>query len=137
MKWDTPAFASVSSLEPAPIQKPIATERTLGIRSEMTRSPESSSERTYFCTQSLSLAGRISRTVVEAALDAGAIGARLTGGSSGGSVVALAERTRADAFPEGTLARAGTQGWIAEASAGAGKRATRRRTGSRRGLAGS
>jgi hypothetical protein len=61
MKWDTPAFASVSSLEPAPIQKPIATERTLGIRSEMTRSPESSSERTYFCTPALSLAGRISR----------------------------------------------------------------------------
>src|SRR5436190_24382233 len=102
MKWDTPAFASVSSLEPAPIQKPIATERTLGIRSEMTRSPESSSERTDFCTQSLSLAVRISRTVVEAALDAGAFGPRLTGGSSGGSAVALAERTRPDALPAGT-----------------------------------
>src|SRR5438034_233965 len=50
MKCDTPAFASVSSREPAPIQKPIATERTLGTRSEMTRSPESSSDRTYFCT---------------------------------------------------------------------------------------
>src|SRR3954468_5175003 len=54
MKCETPAFASVSSREPAPIQKPIATERTLGTRSEMTRSPESSSERTYFCTASLS-----------------------------------------------------------------------------------
>src|SRR4051812_15965073 len=49
-KWETPAFASVSSREPAPIQKPSATERTLGTRSEMTRSPESSSDRTYFCT---------------------------------------------------------------------------------------
>src|SRR2546422_2377381 len=58
MKCDTPALGSVSSREPAPIQKPIATERTLGIRSEMTRSPESSSERTYFCTTALSLAGR-------------------------------------------------------------------------------
>src|SRR5262249_57806339 len=50
MKCEPPAFASVSSREPAPIQKPIATERTPGTRSEMTRSPESSSERTYFCT---------------------------------------------------------------------------------------
>src|SRR5256885_4355708 len=50
MKCDTPALASVSSRDPAPTQKPIATERTLGTRSEMTRSPESSSDRTYFCT---------------------------------------------------------------------------------------
>src|SRR5439155_700898 len=50
MKWEAPALASVSSREPAPIQKPIATERTLGTRSEITRSPESSSERTYFWT---------------------------------------------------------------------------------------
>src|SRR3954454_5280205 len=50
MKWDAPALASVSSREPAPIQKPRATERTLGTRSEITRSPESSSERTYFLT---------------------------------------------------------------------------------------
>src|SRR5262249_38549751 len=50
MKCEAPAFASVSSREPAPIQKPIATERTPGTRSEMTRSPESSSDRTYFCT---------------------------------------------------------------------------------------
>src|SRR5438270_11608439 len=48
MKWETPAFASVSSRDPAPIQKPIATERTLGTRSEITRSPLSSSEKTYF-----------------------------------------------------------------------------------------
>src|SRR5436309_2128024 len=56
MKWDTPAFASVSSREPAPIQKPIATDRTLGTRSEITRSPVSSSEKTYFwtCTPALS-----------------------------------------------------------------------------------
>src|SRR5512133_1948084 len=58
MKCETPALASVSSREPAPIQKPIATERTLGIRSEMTRSPESSSDRTYFCTPRIILARR-------------------------------------------------------------------------------
>src|SRR5690242_7229445 len=57
MKWETPAFASVSSREPAPIQNPRATERTPGTRSEMTRSPESSSERTYFCTPALSSRG--------------------------------------------------------------------------------
>src|SRR5919198_3757841 len=57
MKCETPAFASVSSREPASIQNPIATERTLGTRSEMTRSPESSSERTYFCTPALSSPG--------------------------------------------------------------------------------
>src|SRR5436190_1826183 len=50
MKCETPAFAAVSSREPAPIQKPIATERTCASRSEMTRSPESSSVRTYRCT---------------------------------------------------------------------------------------
>src|SRR6188508_498934 len=61
MKCETPALASVSSREPAPIQKPMATERTLGTRSEMTRSPESSSERTYFCTAALSLAGHAPR----------------------------------------------------------------------------
>src|SRR5207244_13366106 len=54
MKCETPAFASVSSREPAPIQNPSATERTPGTRSEITRSPESSSERTYFCTPALS-----------------------------------------------------------------------------------
>ena len=61
MKCEMPALASVSSREPAPIQKPSATERTLGICSEMTRSPESSSERTYFCTSALSLAGPVDR----------------------------------------------------------------------------
>src|SRR5438105_10740340 len=50
MKCETPARSLRSSREPAPIQKPIETERTLGTFSEMTRSPESSSERTYFCT---------------------------------------------------------------------------------------
>src|SRR5436309_10804487 len=51
MKWETPARSSRSSREPAPIQKPIETERTLGTFSEITRSPESSSDRTYFCTR--------------------------------------------------------------------------------------
>src|SRR5262245_25361331 len=43
MKCETPARESVSSREPAPIQKPRATERTPGTRSEMTRSPLRSS----------------------------------------------------------------------------------------------
>ena len=73
--------------------------------------------------------------VVEAALDAGAIGARMTGGGFGGSAVAVAERNQADAVLEGTLARAGAQGWIVEASADAGKRASRRRTDFRPGRA--
>src|SRR5436190_20732871 len=58
MKWETPALPSVSSREPAPIQKPSATERTPGTRSEITRSPESSSERTYFCIHPLLRVGR-------------------------------------------------------------------------------
>src|SRR5438067_651552 len=49
MKCETPAFASGSSRAPAPIQKPSATERTLVRRSVISRSPESSSERTYSC----------------------------------------------------------------------------------------
>src|SRR5207302_3287530 len=57
MKWETPARASGSSRDPAPIQKPSATERTLVTRSVISRSPESSSERTYSCTQKM-LVGR-------------------------------------------------------------------------------
>src|SRR5829696_9033571 len=50
MKWETPARSSRSSRDPAPIQKPSATDRTWVSRSVTTRWPESSSERTYFCT---------------------------------------------------------------------------------------
>jgi galactokinase len=64
--------------------------------------------------------------LVEAALEAGALGARLTGGGFGGSVLALADRSRADDVLDGTLDRAGAQGWIARAADGA----IRRRTGS-------
>src|SRR5215203_5361223 len=39
MKWETPARASGSSREPAPIQKPSAIERTPGTCSLITRSP--------------------------------------------------------------------------------------------------
>ena len=60
--------------------------------------------------------------LVAAALDAGAFAARMTGGGFGGSVVALAEPSRA----ESVLARTGVQGWIVRPSDGA----TRRRTGS-------
>src|SRR6266516_1318314 len=69
--------------------------------------------------------------VVAAALEAGAIGARMTGGGFGGSVVVVAERDSADVVLRGTLERAGGQGWIVEASAGA----TRRRTDFHRGRA--
>src|SRR5438094_107309 len=132
MKCDTPALGSVSSREPAPIQKPMATERTPGIRSEMTRSPESSSERTYFCTTALSLAGWACRLAqswdepavrLEQAVDP-RLGARMTGGGFGGSVVAVAERTDTEAVLRGTLERAGSQGWIVETSAGASRRRT-------------
>jgi galactokinase len=57
--------------------------------------------------------------LVEAALGAGAIGARLTGGGFGGSVVALADRARAEAVLRETLAQAGTQGWIVRSASGA------------------
>jgi galactokinase len=60
--------------------------------------------------------------VVAAALDAGALGARMTGGGFGGSVVAVAERDNADAVLRGTLERAGSQGWIVETAAGATRR---------------
>ena len=60
--------------------------------------------------------------VVAAAVEAGALGARMTGGGFGGSVVAVAKRTEASAVLRGTLERAGSQGWIVEASAGATRR---------------
>lgn len=60
--------------------------------------------------------------LVEAALDAGAFAARMTGGGFGGSIVALAEPARA----ENVLANAGVQGWIVRSADGA----IRRRRGS-------
>jgi galactokinase len=59
-------------------------------------------------------------SLVAAALEAGAIGARMTGGGFGGSVVVVAKREDAGAVLQRTLERAGSQGWIVEASAGAG-----------------
>jgi len=57
--------------------------------------------------------------LVEAALDAGALGARLTGGGFGGSIVALAGRDDADAVLQRILERAGTQGWVVRSADGA------------------
>jgi galactokinase len=57
--------------------------------------------------------------LVEAALEAGAVGARLTGGGFGGSVVVLAERDAAEAVLRRTLALTGTQGWIVRSAGGA------------------
>jgi hypothetical protein len=51
MKCETPARSFGSSREPAAIQKPSETERTVWTRSVIRRSPESSSERTYSCTR--------------------------------------------------------------------------------------
>ncbi len=57
--------------------------------------------------------------LVEAALEAGALGARLTGGGFGGSIVALAERDGADAVLQRILERSGTQGWVVRSADGA------------------
>jgi len=57
--------------------------------------------------------------VVEVTLEAGALGARLTGGGFGGSVVVLAEVDRAEAVLRNTLKRAGTQGWVVRSADGA------------------
>lgn len=59
--------------------------------------------------------------VVAAALEAGAFGARLTGGGFGGSVLALADTDSAQSILEGTLERAGARGWIVESADGAGR----------------
>ena len=64
--------------------------------------------------------------LVDAAVAAGAVGARLTGGGFGGSIVALAERDNADRVLEGILQREGAQGWVIRSADGA----TRRRTDS-------
>jgi len=69
--------------------------------------------------------------VVAAALAAGAIGARMTGGGFGGSIVAIAERERANDVLAATLEDTATQGWIVR-SAG---RARRYRKDSPRGRA--
>jgi galactokinase len=69
--------------------------------------------------------------LVDAALAAGAIGARLTGGGFGGSIVALAERDEAGRVLEGILRREGAQGWVVTPADGA----LRRRTDSPQGRA--
>jgi galactokinase len=56
--------------------------------------------------------------LVAAALEAGAIGARMTGGGFGGSIVAIAERDSASDVLRGTLERAGVEGWVIEAADG-------------------
>ena len=62
--------------------------------------------------------------VVEAAVEAGALGARMTGGGFGGSVVALARRDDANGVLKRTLERAGAQGWVVRPSDGASRRRT-------------
>jgi galactokinase len=62
--------------------------------------------------------------LVDAALAAGAIGARLTGGGFGGSIVALAERDEAGRVLKEILRRDGTQGWVVSSADGALRRRT-------------
>jgi hypothetical protein len=50
MKCETPERASVSSREPVPIQNPSETDRTLGTRSLIRRSPVGSVETSNCCT---------------------------------------------------------------------------------------
>jgi galactokinase len=57
--------------------------------------------------------------VVDAAIQAGAIGARMTGGGFGGSVVAVAERKRAEDVLAATLEETRTQGWVVRSAGGA------------------
>jgi galactokinase len=57
--------------------------------------------------------------VVDAAIQAGAIGARMTGGGFGGSVVAVAERMRAEDVLATTLEETRTQGWVVRSAGGA------------------
>ena len=71
MKCVTPALEGVSSREPAPIQKPSATERTLGIRSVITRWPESSSRQDVLLHGQIVVAA-LSWTVVSVMLALGA-----------------------------------------------------------------
>jgi galactokinase len=62
--------------------------------------------------------------LVEAAVAAGAIGARLTGGGFGGSIVALAKRDNAKRVLEGIFQREGAQGWVIRSADGAIRRRT-------------
>jgi galactokinase len=57
--------------------------------------------------------------VVDAAIRAGAIGARMTGGGFGGSVVAVAECGRAEDVLAATLEETRTQGWVVRSAGGA------------------
>jgi galactokinase len=59
--------------------------------------------------------------LVELALGAGAIGARLTGGGFGGSIVALADRAHAEDSLGEVCDRADVRGWVVQASEGAGR----------------
>jgi galactokinase len=69
--------------------------------------------------------------LVDVALEAGALGARLTGGGFGGSVVVLAEVENAEHVLRETLERVGVQAWIVRSANGA----IRDRTDSRQGRA--
>ena len=97
MKCETPARASGSSREPAPIQNPSATERTPGTRSEMTRSPSSSSVRRCFDTPRDGMPDGPEPLVV-AASGSAASGERLDGAAEQGP------RRRLDAVQRSSVA---------------------------------
>jgi galactokinase len=60
--------------------------------------------------------------LVEVAIAAGAIAARLTGGGFGGSVIVLAERVRGDTVLEAILGSAGSRGWVVRSVEGGAAR---------------
>src|SRR4051794_41025254 len=70
IRWLRPASGSASPADPVPIQKPSATERTLGMRSVTTRTPESSS--VIRCSSSTYLVAVPAAAVARAARAAGA-----------------------------------------------------------------
>src|SRR5207302_737768 len=77
----TPALPSGSSRDPAPIQNPSETERTLETFSEITRSPESSSLTTYFCMCGI-LGGGVQEIAATRVLPCGATPTRGGGAAS-------------------------------------------------------
>src|ERR1700730_16459427 len=102
-RWEIPACPSCSSAEPAPIQKPSATERTLATRSVTTLTPESSVviRCSGFSGPSIAVA-----PVARAARSALAIAARTALGALA-TVASRALAWRGSAAPTATGAHAG------------------------------
>src|ERR1700722_11679125 len=91
-RCEIPAWLSSSAAEPVPIQKPSATERTLGTRSVTTLTPESS------VVMRCSASGTVATTMARATGATLAVAARTTVAAAVASTaVAVARRARAAA----------------------------------------